>query len=125
MYIEWERKVDLTFDCHNYSEEKRIKLAAVAFTDYAIVWWDQLVSSRRRNHEAGIGSWEEMKALLRKRFVPNHYYRDLHLKLQSLKQGSKSVEEYHKEMEIAMIRANIEEEREDNYEWTFKMGYYS
>ncbi|PKI26365.1 hypothetical protein CRG98_048946, partial [Punica granatum] len=49
---------------------------------------------------------------MRKRFVPSHYYRDLHLKLQNLKQGSKTVEEYHKEMEIAMIRVNVEEDRE-------------
>jgi len=41
--------------------------------------------------------------------VPNHYYRDLHLKLQRLNQGYKIVDEYHKEMEIAMIRANVVE----------------
>ncbi|PKI42218.1 hypothetical protein CRG98_037398 [Punica granatum] len=67
-FIEWERKVELVFDCHNYSEEKKVKLAAVEFTDYAIVWWDKL--------------------------------------------GMRSVEDYHKEMEIALIRANIEEDDE-------------
>ena len=39
----------------------------------------------------------------RARFVPNYYNRDLFQKLQLLKQGAKSVEEYYKEMEIAMI----------------------
>ncbi|XP_016733639.1 uncharacterized protein [Gossypium hirsutum] len=53
-----------------------------------------------------------MKAVMRRRFVPTHYHRDLFQKLQSLTQGSKSVEDYYKEMEIAMIRANIEEDRE-------------
>jgi hypothetical protein len=48
----------------------------------------------------------EMK-VIRRRFVPNYYYRDLYLKLQGLNQGYKSVDEYHKEMEIAMIRANV------------------
>ncbi|KAH9769137.1 Endonuclease [Citrus sinensis] len=75
-YLEWEKKVELVFDCHNYSEEKK------------------------------------MKAIMRRRFVPSHYYRELHQRLQSLTQGSRSVEDYHKEMEIIMIRANIEEERE-------------
>ena len=46
------------------------------------------------------------------RFIPSHYYRDLFQKLQSLTQGSKSVEDYHKEIEVAMIRANVEEDRE-------------
>ncbi|XP_042465802.1 uncharacterized protein LOC122048277 [Zingiber officinale] len=112
VYIEWERKVELVFNCHNYSEEKKVKLAAVAFTDYAIIWWDQLTLSRRRNRELPIDNWEDMKVVMRRRFVPSHYYRDLHLKLQSLKQGSMTVEDYHKEMEIALIRANIEEDRE-------------
>jgi hypothetical protein len=44
--------------------------------------------------------------------VPNHYYRDLYLKLQGLNQCYKTVDEYHKEMEITMIRANVVEDRE-------------
>ncbi|KAH9704932.1 Endonuclease [Citrus sinensis] len=112
VYLEWEKKVELVFDCHNYSEEKKVKLATVEFTDYAIIWWDQLVLSRRRNRERPINTWGEMKAIMRRRFVPSHYYRELHQRLQSLTQGSRSVEDYHKEMEIIMIRANIEEERE-------------
>ena len=50
-YIEWEKKMELVFDCHNYSELKKVKLAAIEFTDYAIVWWDQLCINRRRNAE--------------------------------------------------------------------------
>ena len=76
-YLEWEKKMEMIFDCHRYSDEKKVKLAVVEFTDYAIVWWDQLVTNRRRNGEHPIDTWEEMKALMRRRFVPNHYYRDL------------------------------------------------
>jgi len=64
--------------------------------------------NRRRNHERPVETWEEMKAIMRRRFVPSHYYRDLYQKLQRLR----SVDDYNKEMEIAMIRANIEEDRE-------------
>ncbi|KAH9780480.1 hypothetical protein KPL71_008094 [Citrus sinensis] len=48
-YLEWEKKMEFIFDCHNYSEAKK---------------------------------------------------------------GNRSVEDYYKEMEIAMIRANVEEDRE-------------
>ncbi|XP_059446590.1 uncharacterized protein LOC132178153, partial [Corylus avellana] len=68
--------------------------------------------SRRRNHERPNETWEEMEAIMRRRFVPSHYYRDLYQKLQSLTQGYRSVDDYYKEMEIAMIRANVEEDRE-------------
>ena len=111
-YLEWEKRIELVFDCHDYSELKKVKLAAIEFTDYAIVWWDQLIVSRRRNGERPIETWEEMKTVMRRRFIPSHYYRGLFQKLQTLTQGSKCVEDYYKEMEIAMIRADVEEDRE-------------
>ncbi|RDX88940.1 hypothetical protein CR513_29396, partial [Mucuna pruriens] len=57
-------------------------------------------------------SWRDLKNLIRKRFVPPSYARDLHNKLQRLYQGSKSVEEYHKEMKMNLIRAQIRESEE-------------
>ena len=111
-YLEWERKVELVFDCHNYSENKKVKLAAIGFSDYATVWWDQLVFKMRRNREPDVETWEEMKRVMRKRFVSTYYYRELYNKLQNLRQGNRSVKEYYKEMKVAMNRANIEEDRE-------------
>uniref|UniRef100_A0A2N9IYE9 Reverse transcriptase domain-containing protein n=1 Tax=Fagus sylvatica TaxID=28930 RepID=A0A2N9IYE9_FAGSY len=111
-YLEWEKKVELIFECHNYSEEKKVKLAVIEFIDYDIIWWDQLVMNKRRNYERAIETWEEMKAIMRRRFVPSHYYRDLYQKLQSLTQGYRSVDDYYKEMEFALIRANVKEDRE-------------
>ena len=77
----------MVFDCHNYSENKKVKLAVIEFSDYAIVWWDQLVLNKRWNREPSVETWEEMK----KRFVLTYYYRELY-KLQNLRQGNRSVE---------------------------------
>lgn len=74
----------LAFDCHKYSELKKVKLATVEFTDQAIAWWDQLVLNKRQNREMPIETWEQMKAIMRKRFILSYYYRDLFRKLQSL-----------------------------------------
>ena len=38
VYLEWEKKVELIFERHNYSEEQKVKLAIIEFTDYAIIW---------------------------------------------------------------------------------------
>jgi hypothetical protein len=110
--LEWEKKVELIFECHNYSEEKKVKLVVIEFTDYAIIWWDQLFMNRRRNHERPVETWEEIKAITRRRYVISHYYREVYQKFQSLTKGYMNVDDCYKEMEIAMIRANIEEDRE-------------
>ena len=99
--------MEMVFDCHNYSENKKVKLAIIGFLDYAIVWWDQLVLNKRRNRKPMVETWEEMKRVLRKRFVPTYYYRELCNKLQNLRQGNCSVE-----TEVVMARENIKEDRE-------------
>ena len=37
VYLEWEKKVEFIFECHNYSVEKKVKLVVIEFTDYAII----------------------------------------------------------------------------------------
>ncbi|RDX90687.1 hypothetical protein CR513_27428, partial [Mucuna pruriens] len=41
-YLEWEMCVDKIFSCQSYSEGKRVNLATLEFTDYALIWWDQM-----------------------------------------------------------------------------------
>lgn len=111
-YLEWETKVEQIFSCYNYTDTQKVQVASIEFTDYALIWWDQLVKERRRLREPAIATWEEMKRIMRRRFIPSYYIRELHNKLQRLTQGSKSVDEYFKEMEVAKIRANVEEDEE-------------
>lgn len=70
----------MIFDCHTYSEEQKVKLAVIDIIDYTIFWWDQVMTSRRRNRESSIHTWNELKAAMRKCFVPRHYYCDLYQK---------------------------------------------
>ena len=51
VYLEWEKKVEFIFECHNYSEEKKVKLAVIEFIEYALIWWDQLVGGNEGHHE--------------------------------------------------------------------------
>ncbi|XP_022151643.1 uncharacterized protein LOC111019551 [Momordica charantia] len=50
---------------------------------------------------------------MRRRFLPPHFLRDCVQKLQALRQGNKSVEEYYKEMETLMERLDIDENDEN------------
>jgi hypothetical protein len=57
-------------------------------------------------------TWVALKWVMWARFVPSYYAHDLINKLQQLKQGVKSVEEYYQEIQIGMLCCNLEE-RED------------
>ena len=111
-YFTWELKVEKIFRLHNYSEEKKLAMASLEFEGYALIWWEQLLRDREEDGEDPIVTWQEMKREMRIRFVPKHYRRDLFDKLQNLRQESFSVEEYYKEMEKVMIRANVYEDEE-------------
>lgn len=111
-YLEWELKIEHVFACNNYEEDQKVKLAAAHFSDYALVWWNKFAKERLRNEEPAVETWAEMKRIMRKRYVPSSHARDVKFKLQKLTQGSKSVEEYYKELEVLMLQANLEEDEE-------------
>ncbi|KAF8048148.1 hypothetical protein N665_2640s0001 [Sinapis alba] len=111
-YLEWEKKIELVFNCQQYTEERKVRIAATEFCGYAINWWEQIATTRRRNGEPQIASWFEMKTVMKKRFVPSHYGRDLHQRLRKLSQGSKSVEDYHQDLETLIMKAGVIEDAE-------------
>jgi hypothetical protein len=113
-YLTWELKVDKIFCMHNYSEEKKMATEALEFDDYNIIWVEQLLSDRENVGQGDVRSWAEMKGELRGRFVPKHYYWDHFDKLHNLRQGNLSLEDYYREMEKAMIRANLYEDEEQS-----------
>ena len=100
-------RVNQIFDNHHYSEEKKVRVASIEFTEYAIIWWDQLNRVGERPN-----TWEAMKHAMRERFMPAYYTRTLHTKLRRLTQGAKTVSEYYQEMQVLMIRTSVRESAE-------------
>jgi hypothetical protein len=39
-----------------------VKLAVIEFTDYVIIWWDQLVINRMRNNERPVETWGRVES---------------------------------------------------------------
>ncbi|RDX62654.1 Tf2-9, partial [Mucuna pruriens] len=70
-------------------------------------WRNQFVREVTDGRRAPIHTWQDLRGKLRVGSVPTSYARDMHNKLQRLYQRSKSVEEYFKEMEVALMRANV------------------
>jgi len=57
-------------------------------------------------------SWDDLKACMRDRFVPPHFRKDLLLKLQRLHQGTLSVDDYFKELDMLLIKVDMHESDE-------------
>jgi len=36
------KKIEQLFVCHDYSEQNKVKVAAMRFSSYALIWWDQV-----------------------------------------------------------------------------------
>ena len=111
-YIEWEEKCDKIFRIHGFSEAKRVDLAVMEFSGYALTWWNQLQDDRLLSGNNHIRSWNLMKEVMRRRFVPSYYERQVYKRLQGLTQGSRTVEEYYKEMEVLLIQTRTRESDE-------------
>ena len=108
-YITWEIAVDQKFACHEFPENTRVRAATSEFTDFASVWW---IEHGKKNPNNMPQTWDALKRVMRARFVPSYYARDLLHKLQQLRQGAKSVEEYYQELQMGMLRCNLEEGEE-------------
>jgi hypothetical protein len=72
--LDWEKKVEMIFDIYRYC---KVNLAVVEFTDYVRVWWERLVVERKRNKKRAFNTWEELKTIMKKRYISKHYYREL------------------------------------------------
>ncbi|KAF7801156.1 putative gag-pol polyprotein [Senna tora] len=57
-------------------------------------------------------TWEKLKKLMRKKYVPSYYYRELNRKLRMFTQGSLAVDEYVHELDLLKMRAGVQEGEE-------------
>ncbi|RDY11993.1 hypothetical protein CR513_03285, partial [Mucuna pruriens] len=83
-------KVDQMLACFDYLDYEKVSMATYKFTCYALVWWNQFcreIKQGRRRH----GPLQQVV---------------------SMYQGSKSIEDYHIDMEVALTRANMLESSE-------------
>jgi hypothetical protein len=108
-YLDWEMTVEQKFNAHLVPEQHRVRQATSEFKDFAIVWWNGLAVGN-----ALPTTWEDLKRVMRDRFVPPSYHRDLRAKLLCLEQGDNSVQDYYGELQKGLMRCGIVEGVEDS-----------
>jgi len=107
VFLDWEAKVDQIFNENHVKDQAQVDLVVLGFLEYANTWWHKVC----KNYDQGppTASWMDIKTLMRTRFFPPSYRKELLLKLQRLHQGPMSVSEYFKELESQMHRVEIKE----------------
>ncbi|KAK1684689.1 hypothetical protein QYE76_045537 [Lolium multiflorum] len=103
-YLTWELKIEKLWRLHDYTEDRKIKLASSEFDGYALRWWDGVTRTRQEDNELPVHTWREMKAIMQARFVPANYLRTIYDKLTLLRQDVKTDDKYFIEMEMLMQR---------------------
>ena len=111
-YLQWEEQCDQTFRVPNLFNQICVNLASVEVSGYALTLWNQILKNQLVLGRDHINTWDEMKRVTRRRFVSSRYYRDLRNRLQTLRQGSKFVDYYFREMELLLVRSGIREDEE-------------
>ena len=83
-------------------EEKQVKIVAYKLRGGASVWWDQIQFSRRREGKQVVRTWNKMKQLLRKMYLPPDYQQYM-----DCNQRYKTVTEYVNEFYRLGARLNL------------------
>ena len=47
-YLEWVQQVEKIFECHDYTETNKVKLAALEFIDYAILGQENVKAQKKK-----------------------------------------------------------------------------
>ena len=111
-FLEWVQAMDRIFEAKCYNDEKSFKVASLKLTRYASLWFENIKKQRAREGKRKINSWEKLKSLMNKRFLPESYKQDIYNRLYSLKQNNMSVGEYMREFEQLLLRGDIHEPQE-------------
>jgi hypothetical protein len=81
-YHEWAEQCDQIFRVHNLSDQRRLNLASVEFSGYALTWWNEIQENQLVLGRAYINIWEEMKPLVGMCLSMTFHFR--HRRLQNL-----------------------------------------
>lgn len=108
-FIDWLVVVEEVFDFKEIPENKKVSLIATRLRGRASAWWQQLKLTRERVGKPRVTTWRKMKKCMRANFIPHNYQRLMYQRLQNLKQGAKSVEDYTTEFYQLIARNDIQE----------------
>lgn len=110
--LDWISSVEEILAFKQVPDDMCVPLVATHFKGHASAWWQQVKEQRVRAGKSRITSWEKLKRKLREAFLPYNYSRTLYTRLQNLRQGNKSFDDYATDF-FALLRRNTLNETEE------------
>ena len=105
--LDWIATVDEILEFKQIPRERCVPMLAMRFRGRATAWWTQLKTSRLRLEKPKIETWDKLKKHMKKTFLPYNYDQLLFQRLQNLRQGSRTVEEYATEFFLLLNRIDL------------------
>ncbi|CAA0819393.1 Unknown protein, partial [Striga hermonthica] len=91
--LEWMKELDKIFVVLPLPDRQRVSLAAYQMKEDASDWWIELWA-RKPEVELHALTWEQMKMMVRNKFLPQSFWDRMEHEFYHLQQGSTSVDEY-------------------------------
>ncbi|CAA0822968.1 Unknown protein, partial [Striga hermonthica] len=92
---EWIQGLEFIFEVMECPERYRVICAQLQFTGDARLWWNAYWGMRP-GEKAGC-TWEMLKDLIREKYYPTYYRAEMERQFLSLRQGTRTVDEYERE----------------------------
>ena len=110
VFLDWVTQCDRIFLTNEMSEVRKASYAIAQFEGFASTWWETQVKVRRLHGLVPTPTWEELKTILRRKYVTDRYHQEQLKKIYTLHQGTKSVEQYYDEFHLVKMRIDLEED---------------